>query len=89
MASHRNPPAHQSPTEAPVQADQATDGRDRSAPQQEPLAPRAGRTGGLGSRAERPSEDSRRQPDEKEARRRGAKAPSARETPHSDDRSSK
>ena len=89
MAAHRNPPAHQPPAEATVEADQATGGRDRSAPQQEPLAPRAGRTGGMGTRAERPSEDSRRQPDEKEARRRGAKAPSARGTPHSDDRSSK
>jgi hypothetical protein len=51
-------------------------------------APRAGRTGGLGARAERPS-DSRRKPDEKEPVRRGAKAPSASAKTHSDERSSK
>ena len=52
-------------------------------------APRAGRTGGLGARAERPS-DNRRKPDDKnEPVRRGAKAPSASAKTHSDERSSK
>ena len=52
-------------------------------------APRAGRTGGLGARAERPSDSTRKPEDKKEPVRRGAKAPSASAKTHSDERSSK
>ena len=88
MAVKRNAPAHQLPAETAIEPDKGTDGRDRTAPKEAPQ-PRAGRTGGLGARAERPSEGTRRKPAEKEAPRRGAKAPSARKSAHSEDRSSK
>lgn len=86
MADHRQPPARPSPAEAPVQPEKACEEHDRPAPN-EAQPPRAGRTGGLGARAERP-EDTRRKPTEKEPPRRGAKSPSAADA-HSDDRSSK
>lgn len=85
MASNRHPPA-----EAVVPLDEdATQHHVKPQPQ-DAKPPRAGRTGGLGTRAERPSEGSRRKADDKlHSNGRGAKAPSARTTAHSDDRSSK
>jgi len=88
MPAKRNAPAHQLPTETAAEPEKNTGGHDRTSPKEAPQ-PRAGRTGGLGARAERPSEGTRRKPAEKEAPRRGAKAPSARKSAHSEDRSSK
>ena len=88
MAANRNLPARQSPAEASAQPEKACEGDDRSAPK-EPTPPRAGRTGGLGTRAERPSEGTRSEPADKHPPGRGAKAPSAHQAPHSDERSSR
>lgn len=88
MAANRKAPAHPLPAETATEPEKGSDCHDRTAPE-DALAPRAGRTGGLGARAERPSEGTRRKPAEKEPPRRGAKAPSARRAPHSEDRSSK
>lgn len=87
MATNRNLPA-QSTAEASVEPEKGCEGHDRSAPK-EPTPPRAGRTGGLGARAERPSEGTRHQPADKDPPGRGAKAPSAHQAPHSDERSSR
>ena len=89
MASN---PATRQPAQAPPDAAIAPEKdctcRDKSE-RQEPLAPRAGRTGGLGARAERPSEGSLRKAEDKAAPRRGAKAPSAKAPAHTGERSSK
>ncbi|MBC5781365.1 hypothetical protein H8N03_00325 [Ramlibacter sp. USB13] len=82
MASNTSQSAQAMPAEAVTEAEKEDGCHDKSAPQ-EPLPPRAGRTGGLGARAERPSEGSRRKSDEKDKDKdkgssgRGAKAPSA------------
>jgi hypothetical protein len=88
MAANRKAPAHQLPAETAVEPEKGSDCHDRTTPKDAP-APRAGRTGGLGARAERPNEGTRRKPADKEPTRRGAKAPSARKAPHSEDRSSR
>jgi len=76
MASKR-PPAPSVPAEASVVQEKDCAGHDKSAPQ-EPMPPRAGRTGGLGARAERPSDGKGRKPADKGTPGRGAKAPSAK-----------
>ena len=86
MPTQRKP----SPAEAAVPPDHECVQQPRPEPQEGKL-PRAGRTGGLGARAERPSEGSaRKSGDKHEPVKRGAKAPSANaSSPHSDERSSK
>lgn len=81
----------QPPAEAAVPPEEQTQRQVKPVPQ-DAKPPRAGRTGGLGTRAERPSEGTHRKVDDKlhsTGTGRGAKAPSARKTAHSDDRSSK
>jgi len=64
--------------------------RHEKAAPQEGVAPHCGRTGGLGARAERPSEGSvRKNGDKAPHTGRGAKAPTAEGAPHSEERSSK
>ena len=77
MAANRHP-ATTVPAEAAVVQEKDCAGHDKSAPQ-EPMPPRAGRTGGLGTRAERPSDGKNRKLDDKATPGRGAKAPSARQ----------
>lgn len=90
MASNRHTAAAgQPPAKAVVPLEEETQHHVKPQPQ-DAKPPRAGRTGGLGARAERPSEGSRRKDDDKlRPPGRGAKAPSARKTAHSDDRSSR
>jgi hypothetical protein len=69
------------PAGAAIEPEKDSSCHDKSAPP-EPVPPRAGRTGGLGARAERPSEGSKRKGREKDkGTGRGAKAPSARAEP--------
>lgn len=89
MASNRPTVARHPPAEAAVPLEEEMQAHVKPKPQ-DAKPPRAGRTGGLGARAERPSEGSRRKADDKlPSTGRGAKAPSARKQPHSGDRSSK
>ena len=89
MPSNRAP-ASTVPAEAAVVQEKDCACHDKSTPQ-EPKPPRAGRTGGLGARAERPSDGKGRKVEDKDKATpgRGAKAPSARESTASEERSGK
>jgi hypothetical protein len=90
MASNRQNAARHLPGKAVVPLDEDTTQQHTKPQPQDAKPPRAGRTGGLGTRAERPADGGRRKADDKlRAPGRGAKAPSARKSAHSDDRSSK
>jgi hypothetical protein len=70
------------PPARPVQAEAVVPEKDRvrhdkSVPA-DGVSPHSGRTGGLGARAERPSEGTARSPDSKVAPRRDTKAPAPR-----------
>ena len=83
MASKRQP-ATTDPAEASVVQEKDCAGHDKSAPK-EPMPPRAGRTGGLGARAERPSDGKGRKLADKGTPGRGAKAPSAKQAAGSEE----